>query len=152
MKKHKVLIKITIVIVIIFGIIPGLVTLFEKTDVQYWKYIVTCIPSIIAGILIGYFISQYLLHILFKTEKSLVYKSIIILFITFISGIITLMVAWEIIWIVPRLFGWKYTGEFSPWANLLDHYLLMLIYGSIPVGIAGVLNGLFSFFYLKFSK
>ncbi len=152
MKKHKVLITITIVIVIILGILPGLLTLFEKTDVQFWKYIVTCISSILVGILIGYFISQYLLRILFKTAKSLVDKSIIILFITFISGIITLMVAWETILIVPWLFGWEYTGEFNPWENFLDHYLLMLMYGSIPVGIISILNGLFSFIYLKLTK
>ncbi len=131
---------------------PGLVALFQKPDDQFLKDLITCIPSILAGIITGYFISKYLLHIWFKTEKAIIYKSIIILFITYIAGIIALLVAWEVTWIVPRVFEWKYTGEFNPWENFLDHYLLIFIYGSIPVGIAGVLNGLFSFIYLKFAK
>lgn len=158
MKKHKVLITVTILIVIIIGSVPGLTTLlidspspFQRPDGPYWKALVTSIPSIIAGILIGYLASKYLLRIWFKTEKTLVYKSIIILFITFISGVITLFVAWEVNWIVPRFFGWG-NMEFNPWGNLLDHILLALIYCSIPVGIVGILNGLFSIIYLKFTK
>ena len=56
-----------------------------------------------------------------KTEKSTGTISLLVLLITFIAGIITVMVAWEVTWILPGVFGWKYTGEFSPWANLLDH-------------------------------
>ena len=31
--------------------------------------------------------------------------------INFIVGIIALMVAWEVTWILPKAFGWKYTGK-----------------------------------------
>jgi len=162
MKKHRLLIKVTIIIVIIIGCVAGLIALnenlsstFQRPDNQYWKALVIGIPSILAGILIGYFLSKYFLRIWFKTEKSLIYKSLTILFITYIAGIITLMVALELTWIAPKLLGfigWEYTGGHNPWSNLLDHYLLMFIYGSMPVGITSVLNGLFSFIYLKFAK
>ena len=158
MKKLKVLTTVTMILVIIIGSIPGLeeclseLLLFHNPDAQNWKVVVTCIPSILVGILIGCFLSKYLMGIWLKTDKSLGFISIIIFFITFIAGMIALMVAWEITWIIPKLFGWKYTGEFNPCENLLDHYLLMLLYGGILVAIASIINGLFSFTYLKFSK
>jgi len=162
MKKHKVIITVTIVIVIIIGSIPGLMTIinadgpFQRPDGPYWKALVIGVPSILAGVLIGYLISKYLLRIWFKTDKTLVYKSIIILFITYIAGIITLIVACEVDWIIPEIFGWENTpsllNDLSSWKNLLDHFLLAFIYFSIPIGIAGVLNVLFSFIYLKFIK
>jgi len=158
MKTHKVLITVTILIVIIIGSVPGLATLlidtpgpFTRDDGPYWHTLVCGIPSIIVGILIGYLVSKHLLRIWFKIEKKLVYKSIVILLITFISGVITLLIAWEVNWIVPRFFGWG-NMAFNPWENLLDHILLGFIYCSIPVGIVGILNGLFSFIYLKLTK
>lgn len=163
MKKHKVLITVTILMVIVIGSVPGFITLlidtpgpFQRPDGPYWKALVTGIPSILAGILIGYFISKVLLRIWFKIAKSIIFKSIIILFITYIAGLITLGVACEVDWIVPAFLGWENTPTFltdlSSWENLIDHFLLAFLYFSIPAVIAGVLNGLFSFIYLKFSK
>ena len=159
MKKMKVLFAVTTILVLIIGSVPGfeiglsnLSILSQDSDGQYWKALLTAIPSILIGILIGYFLCRYLLKKWLKTGKSIWTISLLVLLITFIAGIITVMVAWEVTWVLSRLLRWKYTEEFSPWANLLDHYLLMLMYGCILVGITSIVNGLFAFLYLKFSK
>lgn len=155
MKKLKTLSTITIILVIIIGGIPGIEFCFndlKDSTGQYYKTLITGVPSIVVGILIGFFLSRYLLKIWLSTNKSVGLISLLVSITTLITGVISVLVAWEITWVLPRLFGWRYTGEFNPWANLLDHYLIMLVYACIPVGIISVVNGLFSYIYLKVSK
>jgi len=158
MKKHKVLITVTIIIVSIIGSIPGLWTIlinaegpFQRPDGPYWKALVIGIPSILAAILIGYLLSKYLLSKWYREKKSILYQSIIILLVTIIAGIIAVMVGWEVNWIVEKAFGWGGSVRLA-WLNFLTGIPLMFFYCIIPVGIAGLLYGLFSFFYLNFSK
>ena len=157
MKKHRVLIPVTIIIVNIIGSIPGLWTIlinegpFRRPSGPYWQALVIGVPSILTAILIGYLISKYLLSKWYKENKSKLYQSIIIFCITIIAGTLAIMVGWEVNWIVGKAFGWGSSARLA-WEVFLKGIPMMFIYCIVPVGIVSLLYGLFSIVYLKFSK
>lgn len=158
MKKHKVLNAATIIIVCIIASIPGLWTLFvnmegpfQRPDGPYWNAIVIGVPSIIAAIIAGYPLCKFLLRKWYNESKSIVYQSFIVFSITVITGVIAVLVGCEVNWIVQKAFGWGAIAQVQ-WINFLIGIPIIFFYSIGPVGIAGLLFGLFSFIYLKLSK
>jgi hypothetical protein len=158
MKKHRVLNRTMTVIVCIMGSVPGLLTLlintegpFQRPDGPYWKALIIAVPSILIAILVGYFICMFLWRKWFKEEKSIIYQSFIIFSITIIAGLIAAIVGVEVNWMVAKVSGWGGQAQLE-WVKFLIGIPIIFFYCIIPVGATGLLYGLFSFFYLKFSK
>lgn len=158
MKKHIVLGKALIIIVCIIGIVPGLWTMlinvegpFQRPDGPYWKALVIGIPSVLAAIIAGYPLSKFLLEKWYNESKSIVFQSFIAFSITIIAGLVAVMIGCEVNWIVQKAFGWGAIAQVQ-WIKFLIGIPIIFFYSIVPVGIAGLLFGLFSFIYLKLSK
>lgn len=158
MKKHSTLKTAAIILVCIIGSVPGLWTMlinsegpFQRPEGTYWKALVIGIPSVLAAILAGYLLSKYLLKKYYSENRPVLRLAVIISLVTIISGLVAVFVGWEIDWLIAKVFGWGGVAE-VPWKNLLIGIPIVLAYSIIPVSLAGLIYGVFSFAYLKLSK
>lgn len=158
MKKANTLKTVAIIIVCIIGSIPGLWTMlinnegpFQRPEGAYWKALVIGIPSVLAAILAGYFLSKYLLKKFYSENRPVLRLVVIISLVTIISGLVAVLVGWEVDWLIAKVFGWGGVAE-VPWKNLFIGIPIILAYSILPVTITGLIYGVFSFAYLNLDR
>ena len=155
MKKHSLLTKVTRIIVICMGLVPGLATIFLSVENPFqlrvgpvWQSLMVGIPSMVMGIVFGVYLTNYFYKKWFHIEKPVMKKVVLIFSITLVAGILNALMAWELNWIIAKITGWGYLTEL-PWFNLLIGLPIMMFYCLVPGLIVSLLNGVFSFFYLR---
>lgn len=160
MNKSKNLKVIVLIIVILMGSIPALVTIFnnneghpfQRPDGLYWKALIIAIISIFFVVVVSYYLSRELFRRWYKETKSNKKKSIIVGSIVLITGVISVIVGVEFDWLTIKIFGWG--GEnFLNWSMFLFKVPLMTFaFCIVPVLIISIISAIYSFFYLKSSK
>jgi len=153
MNKTKNLKLIVLILVILMGSIPALVTIFnnegpfQRPDGLYWKAFIVAIISIFFVVLVSYYLSRGLFRSWYKETISDNKKSIIVGSIVLTAGVISVVVGVEFDWLAIKTFGWG--GEnFLKWSMFLFIVPLMtIVYCIIPVLIISIISAIFAFFY-----
>ena len=158
MKQHRLLRFVTIVLVCLVGSVPGLITLFikeggpfERPTESYWSAIIMGLPAVIIPVIVGYFLSRALLRWWLKETQTVVVRSLILLAITFLAGMINALIGWEIRWLLEKAI---YLGEegYLNYLEILSGIPFFSIYCFMWVAPTALAFGIFSFLYLKYSS
>lgn len=155
MIKQKSLTTAMIILVSFMGSVPGLLTLFvnvngpfQRPDGPYWMALVIGIPSILAAILLAYYLSKYFLRLWLNENKAEIRQSLVYFLCTILVGLIAVLVAWEVNWIIGKISGWGGSAEVD-WLSYLKGIPIMFFFSIIPITVISLFFGLFSYFYLR---
>ena len=161
MDKQKVIIATTVIIVLIFGSIPGLGKIFGQFTGwyipmqpplgEYWRDLIVGIAGTLGGVITGYLIVKWTKRLI-KAQYSHLKNSFIILIITFLACDVASIMGMTIIEVMGGLFGWHRTPGSPELLETIGYFLLMLVFNAPNSLIPSLINGLFSFFYLKLKK
>jgi Kef-type K+ transport system membrane component KefB len=152
---------IVLILVILMGSIPALVTIFNNTegrpfqrpDGLYWKAFIVAIISIFFVVLVSYYLCRRLFRSWYKETKNEYPKPIIVGTIVLITGVISVVVGVEFICWTMLIFGWGFGENFFNWSmTLIALPLMTILYCFLPVLIISIISAIFSVFYLKSSK
>ena len=160
MNKSKNLKVIVLIIVILMGSIPALVTIFNnnegdpfgRPDGLYWKAFIIAIISIFFVVLVSYYLCRRLFRSWYKETKNEYPKPIIVGTIVLITGVISVVVGVEFLCWTMLIFGWGGENFLNFSMTLIALPFMTILYCIIPVLIISIISAIFSIFYLKSSK